>query len=208
MALRRLGHEDVAMEYYVAEDQRPLERCLEDVRSADLYVGIFAFRYGYVPPGESRSITELEYLYAKAAGKDCLIFLLENGASWPVDRIEFAAIGEITRLREQLRRDHQAATFATETELVAHLIEATAGWERRRGIDSRHDSDWDAYRAAVVAEHQWVHLAVIAGARHDRLAQIPLRQVFTPQFAVCGLPELDLPEGVVQRRRALFKQDD
>ena len=34
----------------VAADQRPMEKCLADVGKADIYVGIFAFRYGYVPP--------------------------------------------------------------------------------------------------------------------------------------------------------------
>src|SRR5258705_6128431 len=58
-ALRRLNHQDVAMEYYVAEDMRPVERCLSDVASCDLYIGIFAFRYGYIPKDnnpEGRSI--------------------------------------------------------------------------------------------------------------------------------------------------------
>src|SRR5262249_57101892 len=41
LALHRLGHQDVAMEYYVAEDRRPLDRCLADVTSCDVYIGIF-----------------------------------------------------------------------------------------------------------------------------------------------------------------------
>ena len=72
MALRRLGHEDVAMEYYVAEDARPLERCLSDVASSDVYIGIFAWRHGYVPDEDNpdgRSITELEYRKAQETGK-------------------------------------------------------------------------------------------------------------------------------------------
>ena len=65
--LRQLGHDVVAMEDYVATDQRPLERCLADVATSDLYVGIFAHRYGYMPTQgnpEGRSITELEYRHA------------------------------------------------------------------------------------------------------------------------------------------------
>ena len=31
LALRRLGHENVALEYYVAEERRPPDRCLGDV---------------------------------------------------------------------------------------------------------------------------------------------------------------------------------
>lgn len=29
LLLRQMGHEDVAMEYFVAEDKRPLDKCLE-----------------------------------------------------------------------------------------------------------------------------------------------------------------------------------
>src|SRR6516225_6601309 len=50
LVLQQLRHVDVAMETYVAEPERPLEKCLEDVAASDLYAGIFAWRYGYVPP--------------------------------------------------------------------------------------------------------------------------------------------------------------
>jgi hypothetical protein len=49
LILRQMGHEDVAMEYFVAEDIRPLDKCLKAVASSDLYVGIFAWRYGLYP---------------------------------------------------------------------------------------------------------------------------------------------------------------
>jgi hypothetical protein len=74
-ALRQLGHDVIAMEDYVAADQRPLERCLADVAASDLYLGVFAHRYGYIPNKdnpEGRSITELEYRHAQAKGKACL----------------------------------------------------------------------------------------------------------------------------------------
>ena len=76
-ALRRLDHDVVAMENYAAADQRPLAKCLEDVAACDLYVGIFAHRYGYIPEHDNpdgRSITELEYRHALANGKPCLVF--------------------------------------------------------------------------------------------------------------------------------------
>jgi hypothetical protein len=75
-ALQRMAVEDVAMETYTAGEERPLQRCLDDVRSCDLYVGIFAWRYGFIPEGETRSITELEYLAAGEARIPRLIFLL------------------------------------------------------------------------------------------------------------------------------------
>ena len=45
-ALRKSGYTVVAMEDYVATDVRPVDQCLEDVENADIYVGVFAFRYG------------------------------------------------------------------------------------------------------------------------------------------------------------------
>ncbi|WP_459869538.1 DUF4062 domain-containing protein [Endothiovibrio diazotrophicus] len=51
-ALRRSGYQVIAMEDYFARDDRPLRACLADVERADLYVGLFAFRYGHVPPAE------------------------------------------------------------------------------------------------------------------------------------------------------------
>ena len=45
--LRQMGHEVIGMEEYVAEGARPLERCLQDVDSAAVYVGIFDWRYRY-----------------------------------------------------------------------------------------------------------------------------------------------------------------
>ena len=46
--MRMIGHDVIAMQDYVATEQRPLEKCLADVRSCDIYVGIIAWRYGYI----------------------------------------------------------------------------------------------------------------------------------------------------------------
>jgi hypothetical protein len=99
-ALRRMGHEDIAMEYFVAEDKRPLNKCLQEVASCDLYIGIFAWRYGFVPDGYNKSMTELEYNEALKTGKECLIFLLHEDALWPM---KFADKGDDLKKIEALR---------------------------------------------------------------------------------------------------------
>jgi hypothetical protein len=55
-ALRRLGHDAVAMEDYVTTDRRPLQKCVADVAACDGYIGIFAWRYGFVPEADNPSI--------------------------------------------------------------------------------------------------------------------------------------------------------
>jgi hypothetical protein len=82
LCIRRMGFDDIAMEYFVAEDSRPLAACLQAVRCCDLYVGLFAWRYGFVPESDNpdhRSITEMEYREALARGKDCIILLVDPG---------------------------------------------------------------------------------------------------------------------------------
>src|SRR5882762_1890863 len=73
-ALEKAGFPVGRMEGYAASDRRPLKTCLEDVESRDVYVGIFAWRYGYIPPREhgnaaGQSITECEYRHALAKNK-------------------------------------------------------------------------------------------------------------------------------------------
>ena len=89
-ALRRMGHDVVGMEQYEAEGSKPVERCRADVRNADVYVVIVAWRYGYVPDGDPpprrRSITEIEHDEAETTGKPVLAFLLDPEAPWPLIR--------------------------------------------------------------------------------------------------------------------------
>ena len=134
--LRRLGYEVIGMEGYVASDARPLDKCLEDVRATDVYVGIVAWRYGFVPPGHDRSITELEYREATHAGKERLIFLTRDDALWPRNQIEDEAEAQVARLRGELREAHVVGFFATPDELAAEVATAiTAAAERRLQAD-------------------------------------------------------------------------
>ncbi len=121
-ALRRLGHNVIAMEDYVATDKRPVDKCLADVRACDIYVGLFAWRNGYVPPNESSSITELEFREAAKSKKPCLLFLLHEEAAWPrvfMDREAQA----VDSLREEMCREYTVSFFHTADEL-ASLVNA------------------------------------------------------------------------------------
>ena len=128
-ALRQLDHDVVAMEDYVAADQRPLAKCLEDVAGCDLYVGIFAHRYGYIPDHDNpdgRSITELEYRHAQANGKPCLVFLLDPATPWSPTWIDaFTGDGDrgarIQALREELGRERLVSFFTTADELAQQV---------------------------------------------------------------------------------------
>jgi formylglycine-generating enzyme required for sulfatase activity len=131
-ALRQSGYDVIAMEDYVAADQRPVEKCLEDVAKADIYVGIFAFRYGYVPPESHKnrdglSITELEFRQAESFKKPCLAFVVSETKSWPPmfdDARKGKDKGErINRLRQYLLTEKLGSSFSEPYEL-ASLVQA------------------------------------------------------------------------------------
>ena len=90
------------MEVYVAEGRAPLERCLKDIDACEIYIGIFAWRYGYIPLGETKSITHLEFEHAVRSNKHCLIFLLDDKALWPVLHVDrgpaAAKVDELRRI--------------------------------------------------------------------------------------------------------------
>lgn len=52
----------------------------EYVDQADFYLGIFAFRYGFVPEGQQKSVIELEYDRAIERGIPVLIFIADETA--------------------------------------------------------------------------------------------------------------------------------
>lgn len=133
-ALRQSEYHVIAMEEYVATDQRPVDKCLKDVEKADIYVGLFAFRFGYIPPSEHSnpqglSITELELRQAQRLKKPCLTFLADQKASgFPAAMMDaFTGDGEagkhIKRLREELGRERTTSFFSAPYHL-ASLVQA------------------------------------------------------------------------------------
>ena len=138
--LRRMGHDVIGMEQYVAEGNKPLDRCLADVRLADLYVVIAGWRYGYVPldqpPPGALSITELEYNTAVAAGKPILAFLLDPDTPWPTSRVDAMSTepqrGEarpgvnIARFRSLLGTNYLAGMFRTPDDVASQVAAAVA----------------------------------------------------------------------------------
>jgi hypothetical protein len=122
-AILRLGYHPVAMESYVACDQRPLDKCLGDVRSCAGYVGLIAFRHGFIPPGHDKSITHLEFEEATRAGLMRFVFLLKEGASWPIIRVD-PDQSRVRAFRDCLCREVVVDHFGTTEELEAKVTAA------------------------------------------------------------------------------------
>ncbi len=75
---KALGGHCTVVESYTADERDLRKSCLEDVAGCDLYIGIIGGRYGFIPPGETFSITELEYRQARKHKLPTLVFIKHN----------------------------------------------------------------------------------------------------------------------------------
>jgi hypothetical protein len=139
--IRRARHLDIAMEYYVAEDERPVDRCLKDVEGCDVYIGIFAWRRGWIPADDNPdelSITEMEYRRALATGKRCLIFLLDGKVPWPPEFVDDDK-KRMAEFRASLTERHGGDRFTSIDDLAYRVVEAIHRWEMESGLKPPHD---------------------------------------------------------------------
>ena len=130
-AARAFECETLAMEDYVAKDERPLDKCLADVRRSDIYVGIIAKRYGYRPPGQTKSITQLEY--EAAHDKTRLIFFLEDDVAWDdgfTDTGDDAAA--LAGFRNEVQQRHLGKPFTSPDNLEARVSQALGMYLKAR----------------------------------------------------------------------------
>ena len=124
-SLRMMRHDVIAMEEYVATDQRPLDKCLADVEASDIYVGIFAWRYGYIPPINNptmKSVTELEYDHARKFGKPCLIYLVDGEVAWPPSAMDIDSRDRIVEFRQKLQKELVVSYFHLPDDLANQVI--------------------------------------------------------------------------------------
>jgi hypothetical protein len=141
-SLRKMGHDVIAMEDYVASDDRPVDKCLSDVQRCDIYIGIFAWRYGFIPNSGSNSITEQEYKHAKKHNIPCLIFLLDEKTPWSPNFIDsHTGDGDkgklISSLRNNLKNESILSFFDEKTDLAVKAAIAVYRHEREKGFEKK-----------------------------------------------------------------------
>ena len=87
-ALERLDVQTGRMEVFGARPDEPQTACLAEIDRCELFVGIYAHRYGFVPDGSIVSITETELDYAVHSNKAIFCFLIDEDYPWPPKMIE------------------------------------------------------------------------------------------------------------------------
>lgn len=119
----------VGMDHMGAMTEEPTDACLEMVEECDLFIGIYAWRYGYVPEGDDYSITEQEYRHAIKLGKPCLCYFVEEDFPWLRKFIETGPAEEkLVAFKSVIEKQHVRSTFKEPMHLERNIINDLSNW--------------------------------------------------------------------------------
>lgn len=117
-ACHRLAFVPIMLEGLAGTSENEVSAALRYVDQADVYVGIFAHRYGYVPHGQELSLSELEYNRAVERGIPRLLFLMhEDHPVRPRDVETGPGAERLARLKERMARDQVVGYFRSPEDL-------------------------------------------------------------------------------------------
>ncbi|MEZ4669808.1 MAG: tetratricopeptide repeat protein [Anaerolineae bacterium] len=99
----RLGFFPIAMEYFSAMPHGATEGSKSKVDKSDLYVGIFAHRYGYIEKGNrGKSVTEVEFDHAGKRGLDRLCFVVDSKHPWPPEYTDHKNYDKLNAFKKKI----------------------------------------------------------------------------------------------------------
>ena len=111
------------MEQFGSRLGTPVEECIKAVQSCQLYVGVFGMRYGSIPDGHDKSMTNIEYDEAQRLGLPSLIYLLNENHSIPAKDVEVGEGAEkLLDLKDLLKKRHTVSFFTMPEDLQARIM--------------------------------------------------------------------------------------
>lgn len=125
-ACLRVGIFPMMMEHLPASDAAGASVSLDMVDEADVYVGVVAYRYGYVPKENNPrqiSVTEMEYDRAVERNIPCLIFMMDETHLITIKEVEFGdGAVKLHVFKEALKANNTVKFFKSPADLRAEVI--------------------------------------------------------------------------------------
>ena len=98
---------------------------LQMVEDADVYIGVFANRYGYVPKANNPtqiSVTEMEYNRAVERDIERLIFIMDKSHPITVDDVDIENAAKLNAFKERVQTENIVRFFKSPADLRAEAI--------------------------------------------------------------------------------------
>jgi len=141
-ACLRQGMFPIMMEQLPASDSDAITESLNMVNEAEIYMGIFAYRYGYIPKGHDISVTEMEYNRAVERKIPRLIFVM--GEDHPIKGADVEKGDGATKLetfKNRVQTENIVNFFDSPADLRAKIIDSLSKTDlrqQRRDITNLH----------------------------------------------------------------------
>jgi tetratricopeptide (TPR) repeat protein len=151
-ACLREGMFPLMMEHLPALDADAINASLDMVDKADIYLGIFAHRYGYVPKGYDISITEMEYNRAVKRGIPCLIFIMHSDHALKAADVETGeGAAKVEALKKRAGAERVVNFFKSSDDLRALVINSLSQYHKPDVTAFHYVSDIPAPPEAYIA---------------------------------------------------------
>ena len=129
------------MEHFGSKPGTPVEECLNVVRSCSIYIGIFGMRYGSIPEGYDKSMTQLEYDEAQRLDMPSLIYIIdeENQPLLPKHVETGSGANKLKYFKGLLKKKHVVSFFTTPEDLRAKILHDVPEVLKKIGADISGD---------------------------------------------------------------------
>lgn len=198
----------VMMEHLPANDDDAISASLKMVDEADIYVGIYAQRYGYIPKGKKRnpkqiSITEMEYDRAVKRGIPRLIFVMDKAHPITIDDIDLGNAAKLQKFKDRVQAKNIANFFKSPAELRGQVINSLSKQIESAPItipDTESSTiDVTAYYNALRKRYNVLALEGLTPPQKEEYLQIQLRSVFVEQSVREDAPPVELPKEIWEK---------
>lgn len=185
----------VMMEDFSAEPTPPVDLCMREVDHSDIYIGIFAHRYGYRPEGSEISITEMEYDRAVENDIPRLCFLVDPTYSWNPEHFETGgAQSRLEAFKTRINTSVVRSEFTTPESLAMSVIVSLQQYSKD---DIPHENtgsqlkrlstqQWETYR------QQYLDTIINNTELQETIEQYEPVHVVKEDMAVFGSDNVDL----------------
>ena len=124
-ACLRQGTFPVMMEHLPASDAEAISASMEMVDGADIYIGVYAHRYGHRPEHHDISITEMEYDRAVDRGIPRMVFIMHEDHQLVARDVETGeGAAKLESFKERLKRDNIVGFFKSPEDLRGLVIDS------------------------------------------------------------------------------------
>lgn len=122
-AIERLDLRPIDMRNFGSQPGGAVGVSVREVGKADIFVGILAQRYGYVPEGMTKSVTEQEYDEAVQRKLPRLMYLLDENFAWDVSLVENDPLAQqrLKNFKDRVNADEVRSLFTTPDNLARQV---------------------------------------------------------------------------------------